>query len=68
MEYFDCNAAVGVLGGGPPGVGLPAPALVRRQRQRCARQQLDRQRAAADLGARVDEVDGVAVAERTAEQ
>ena len=27
MEYFDCNAMVGVLGGGPPGVGLPAPAL-----------------------------------------
>jgi predicted TIM-barrel fold metal-dependent hydrolase len=30
MEYFDCNAAVGVLGGGPQGVGLPAPALVER--------------------------------------
>ena len=28
MEYFDCNATVGVLGGGPPGVGLPAPAMV----------------------------------------
>lgn len=30
MEYCDCNAAVGVLGSGPPGVGLPAPALAER--------------------------------------
>jgi len=30
MEYFDCNAAVGVLGAGPPGVGLAAPALAGR--------------------------------------
>ena len=30
MEYFDCNAAVGMLGGGPPGVGLAAPALAER--------------------------------------
>ena len=27
MEYFDSNATVGVLGAGPPGVGLVAPAL-----------------------------------------
>ncbi|HWQ55399.1 MAG TPA: amidohydrolase family protein [Bryobacteraceae bacterium] len=27
IEYFDCNAAVGVLGAGPPGVGMAAPAL-----------------------------------------
>ena len=30
MEYFDCNAAVGALGAGPPGVGLSAPALAAR--------------------------------------
>ena len=30
MEYFDCNVAVGVLGAGPPGVGLAAPALAER--------------------------------------
>ena len=30
MEYFDSNAMVGVLGGGPPGVGLPLPALAER--------------------------------------
>ena len=30
MEYFDSNATVGVLGGGPPGAGLTAPALAER--------------------------------------
>ncbi len=30
MEYFDSNAMVGVLGGGPPGVGVTPPALEER--------------------------------------